>query len=104
MSSASYMENPMSDDPWTVASFDGNRRLQQREFMALSFREKLEVIERMAEVAARLAPPSPMTKDEALAMQGVGWEGDLEGLRSGDGGLDRGRRAPRTQSAPHDGS
>ncbi len=25
-----------------------------------------------------------MTKEEALAMQGVGWEGDLDGMRDND--------------------
>jgi hypothetical protein len=54
----------MSNDPWAAASFDGNRRLQQREFMALSFREKLQVIEGMAEVAAKLAGP-PVTRTAA---------------------------------------
>ncbi|MEA3511209.1 MAG: type II toxin-antitoxin system VapB family antitoxin [Actinomycetota bacterium] len=32
----------------------------------------------------RLAP-APMTRDEALAMRGSGWEGDLDAMRSGLG-------------------
>ena len=28
----------------------------------------------------------PMTKEEALAMEGVGWEGDLDALRDGNPG------------------
>ncbi|MEQ1858003.1 MAG: hypothetical protein ABL963_16230 [Longimicrobiales bacterium] len=44
----------MSDDVWAGVTFDGNRRRQQEEFMKLSFREKLEVLDRMAEVAAKL--------------------------------------------------
>jgi len=39
---------------WSLASFDGNRRAQHAEFFALSFREKLERLEQMAEVARRL--------------------------------------------------
>jgi Arc/MetJ family transcription regulator len=38
------------------------------------------------EYALARAAVRPMTKDEALAMQGAGWEGDLEALRSGDAG------------------
>lgn len=30
----------------------------------------------------RLAP-TPMTRDEALAMRGIGWDGDLDAMRSG---------------------
>ena len=32
----------------------------------------------------RLAP-APMTREEALAMRGFGWEGDLDAMRSGFG-------------------
>lgn len=35
---------------WNLTTFEGNRRRQQEEFHALSFREKLEVIEEMGEV------------------------------------------------------
>lgn len=38
----------------SLGTFDGLRRAQQAEFMALSFREKLERLEQMAEVAERL--------------------------------------------------
>jgi hypothetical protein len=38
----------------SLGTFDGLRRVQQAEFMALSFREKLERLEQMAEVAERL--------------------------------------------------
>jgi hypothetical protein len=40
-------------DPF-LATFDGLRRAQLAEFMTLSFREKLERLEQMAEVAERL--------------------------------------------------
>ena len=38
----------------SLGTFDGLRRVQQAEFMALSFREKLERLEQMAGVAERL--------------------------------------------------
>jgi Arc/MetJ family transcription regulator len=34
--------------------------------------------------ALRKASANPMTKEQILAMQGVGWEGDLEDMRSAD--------------------
>ncbi len=40
---------------WSVATWEGNRRQQHREFLALSFREKLKVIEQLGEVAAFFA-------------------------------------------------
>ena len=40
------------------------------------------------EFALRRAAVRPMTRDEALAMEGVGWDGDLAAMRRGDpGGL-----------------
>lgn len=42
----------MPDEPdWSLATWDGNRRRQHREFFALPFRDKLRVIEELAEVA-----------------------------------------------------
>ena len=38
------------------------------------------------EYALARAAVRPTTKEEALSMQGVGWEGDLDALRSGDPG------------------
>ncbi len=38
------------------------------------------------EYALARAAVRPMSKDEALAMQGAGWEGNLDTLRSGDPG------------------
>lgn len=37
-------------------------------------------------LARCLASVEPMTKDEALGMEGAGWDGDLEEARSGDPG------------------
>ena len=45
---------PESEIDWTLATFDGVRRAQEREFLALSFREKLLRLEQMSDVAARL--------------------------------------------------
>jgi Arc/MetJ family transcription regulator len=33
--------------------------------------------------ALRRLDIEPMTRDEALAMEGTGWEGDLDAMRSG---------------------
>ncbi len=42
----------MPDDiDWSVTTFEGNRRRQHKEFLALPLREKLERLEQMAEVA-----------------------------------------------------
>ncbi|MDA0311815.1 MAG: hypothetical protein O2992_06825 [Gemmatimonadetes bacterium] len=38
------------------------------------------------EYALRRVAIKPMTKEEALAMEGVGWDGDLDAMRSGDPG------------------
>jgi hypothetical protein len=40
---------------WALTTREGNRRRQREEFKALSFREKIETLERMSEVAARFA-------------------------------------------------
>ena len=39
-----------------------------------------------AEFALRRIAVVPMTREEALAMQGIGWAGDLDELRAGDPG------------------
>jgi len=52
------VQPPRPSDPasadWSLGTFEGLRRAQHAEFMALSFREKLERLEQMAEVAERL--------------------------------------------------
>ena len=46
----------MPEQPdWRSTSWEGNRLRQHREYLALSFREKLRRLEQMAEVAALLA-------------------------------------------------
>lgn len=45
----------MSDiEDWSVASWEGNRLQQHREYLALPFRRKLEILEAMAEVSQAL--------------------------------------------------
>ena len=41
------------------------------------------------DLALRRLDLEPMTRDEALAMRGTGWEGDLDQLRGGYLGLAR---------------
>lgn len=40
---------------WNLTTWEGNRRQQHREFLALSFREKLGVIEELGEVVSFFA-------------------------------------------------
>ena len=51
-------------------------------------RERYHLPNRRAavEYALRRAAVRPMSKEEALAMQGAGWDGDLDQLRAGDSG------------------
>jgi Arc/MetJ family transcription regulator len=37
------------------------------------------------DLALRRLLGEPMSRDEILAMQGVGWSGDLEGMRAAEG-------------------
>ncbi len=54
----------------------------------LAVRRRYGLADWSAAVAEALARQAfvPMTKEEALAMQGVGWEGDLEAMRDGNPG------------------
>jgi Arc/MetJ family transcription regulator len=31
----------------------------------------------------RVRPPKPLTPDEILALEGIGWDGDLEAMKTG---------------------
>ena len=65
----------MSDEAdWECATWEGNRRQQHREFLALSFQEKLVILDQPSEVTQwfaarrrqRIAPaesPDPDTHD-----------------------------------------
>ncbi|MGH8470372.1 MAG: hypothetical protein ACREVY_15780 [Gammaproteobacteria bacterium] len=43
------------DIDWSLTSWEGSRRAQLRRWLALTVRERLQAIEEMAEVAARIA-------------------------------------------------
>lgn len=72
------------------ASFPGRVRIELdvKEDLLEAVRERyhLPTLRAAVEYALARAAVRPMSKEEALAMQGVGWEGDLETLRSGDAG------------------
>jgi len=59
---------------WSLASFDGNRRAQHAAFFALSFREKLERLEQMAEVERRLQG-TPRAAEQPRPLPGRGRTG-----------------------------
>lgn len=42
---------------WSLCTWEGNRRLQHREFRRLTFREKLEALEELGRLVAALRPP-----------------------------------------------
>ena len=62
--------------------------LDVREELPEAVRERSHPTSRRAtvEFALRRAAVKPMSKEEALGMEGVGWDGDLEAMRSGDPG------------------
>ena len=59
-----------------------------KEELLEAVRERYHLTSRRAaiELALRRAAVRPMSKEEALGMEGVGWDGDLEAMRSGDPG------------------
>ncbi|MGZ5312546.1 MAG: type II toxin-antitoxin system VapB family antitoxin [Solirubrobacterales bacterium] len=52
-------------------------RLIERVMERYEFRTKREAVDR----ALRALDVEPMTRDELLEMQGIGWEGDLDAMR-----------------------
>lgn len=56
------------DDPidWSLTTWKGSRLQQHREFYALSFAHKLELIEQMSETAAFFSPPAPPAAASAV--------------------------------------
>lgn len=52
------------DVDWSLATFDGLRRQQMREFAALPFRAKLLLIEELTELAERLQACQPQRPPE----------------------------------------
>ncbi len=59
-----------------------------KEDLLEAVRERYHLTSRRAtvEFALRRAAVRPMSKEEALAMEGAGWDGDLEAMRSCDPG------------------
>ncbi len=59
-----------------------------KEELLEAVRERYHLPSRRAaiEFALRRAAVRPMSKEEALGMEGVGWDGDLEAMRSDDPG------------------
>lgn len=64
---------------WSLTTFEGNRRRQHEEFLAMPLREKLLIIEQMEEVAELLA-------DRRAARKGAKDESEPRSVRS-HGGL-----------------
>lgn len=67
----------MADESdWSVTTWEGNRRQQHRDHLALSFREKLVRLEQMEQFASVLAPQAreprralDRTEEKGLAQQ-----------------------------------
>jgi Arc/MetJ family transcription regulator len=59
-----------------------------KEELLEAVRERYHLSSRRAaiEFALRRVAVRPMSKEEALGMEGVGWDGNLEAMRSGDPG------------------
>lgn len=62
--------------------------LDLKEDLVESVRERYHLASARAAVEFALARVAvrPMSKEEALSMEGAGWDGDLETIRSGDPG------------------
>ena len=78
----SYGEAPAGPTPRVLLEVDVKEELLE------AVRERYHLTSRRAtvEFALRRAAVRPMSKEEALAMEGVGWDEDLEAMRSGDPG------------------
>jgi len=66
----------MPDDAvWRLATWEGNRRRQHEEFRALPFREKIAIIEQLAEVTALFAARRRVRGLPVSTPEGRGSEG-----------------------------
>ncbi|MEO5511184.1 MAG: hypothetical protein ABIS27_11200 [Longimicrobiales bacterium] len=52
----------MSEQDWTNGTWRGSRLQQHRRFQALTFREKMSVMEDLAEVARRMSGVRPLDR------------------------------------------
>jgi hypothetical protein len=57
---------PEHDSYWDLATWKGSRLQQHREFHALPFSRKLELIEEMGELAAQLGGASKVAESSAV--------------------------------------
>ena len=64
-----------------MTAIDVDDDLVERVMSRYGLRTKREAVD----VALRRLLVEPMTKSQVLAMQGSGWDGDLDQLRSGTG-------------------
>lgn len=81
----------------STANYDTGRGLADRVHVELELRSDLIEAVRArfhlttpraaVEYALRRAAIEPMSRDEVLEMEGTGWDGNLDTLRSGDPGL-----------------
>lgn len=60
------MSQTDDDIDWSLTSWEGSRRAQLRRWLALTVRERLQAIEEMAELAARIAG-SPQLSERSEA-------------------------------------
>jgi Arc/MetJ family transcription regulator len=65
----------------TRTNIDLDEDLIREVMRRYGFKTKREAVD----AALRRLAPAPMTREEALAMRGFGWEGDLDAMRSGTG-------------------
>ncbi|MGH8524671.1 MAG: hypothetical protein ACREXY_10780 [Gammaproteobacteria bacterium] len=71
------MNRGNDDIDWSLTSWEGSRRAQLRRWLALTVRERLQAIEEMAEVAARIASSPRLSegnsaKDTSAPVAGAG--------------------------------
>ncbi len=81
-----------SGPPYGDATAGPTRRIRLevdvKEELLEAVRERYHLTSQRAavEFALRRAAVRPMSKEEALSMEGAGWDGDLGAMRSGDPG------------------
>lgn len=59
------MNRGNDDIDWSLTSWEGSRRAQLRRWLALTVRERLQAIEEMAELAARIASSPRLSERHA---------------------------------------
>ena len=64
------------DIDWSITTWEGNRLHQHREFYALPFRRKLEIIEGLCEVATAFSSRANQAPGELPTRDEMGSEGD----------------------------